>query len=444
MATEITLNDLKSFEKDFDKSDKNLAIMDAVCTNGIVNCAISNEDSKKLTHAFSTEVEGGNVTDQKRSGRCWMFAATNVMRFEVMKNLNLPNMELSQSYPLFYDKLEKANYFLEAILTTLDEKTSSRTIAFLLSSPMGDGGQWDMFADLIRKYGICPKSCMPETFSSSNTLSLDKYLTLKLREYAKTLRTQHEKGKKEEDLRPMKKKMLTTIYRMLVIALGKPPLKFTFETRDKKNNFVSIKDITPVDFYNTYVKLDLSDYVSVINAPTSDKPFNRSFTVNFLGNVKGGKPVRYLNLPIKELKMMAINQLKDGNAVWFGSDVGQYCDRLSGKMSKEIFNLENLFSTEFPLTKAERLDYGESLMTHAMTLTGVNLVRGRPNRWKVENSWGPANGNNGFFVMDDKWFDEFTYQVVINKKYLTPEQLKAYESDPIVLEPWDPMGSLAL
>ncbi len=444
MATEITLNDLKSFEKDFDKSDKNLTIMDAVCTNGIVNCAISNEDSKKLTHVFSTEVEGGNVTDQKRSGRCWMFAATNVMRFEVMKNLNLPNMELSQSYPLFYDKLEKANYFLEAILTTLDEKTSSRTIAFLLSSPMGDGGQWDMFADLIRKYGICPKTCMPETFSSSNTLSLDKYLTLKLREYAKTLRTQHEKGKKEEDLRPMKKKMLTTIYRMLVIALGKPPLKFTFETRDKKNNFVSIKDITPVDFYNTYVKLDLSDYVSVINAPTSDKPFNRSFTVNFLGNVKGGKPVRYLNLPIKELKRMAINQLKDGNAVWFGSDVGQYCDRLSGKMSKEIFNLENLFSTEFPLTKAERLDYGESLMTHAMTLTGVNLVRGRPNRWKVENSWGPANGNNGFFVMDDKWFDEFTYQVVINKKYLTPEQLKAYESDPIVLEPWDPMGSLAL
>lgn len=445
MKPYISLYDVETFEKNFDKDSKNQVALNAVTRVGLDEASVNNSLQRTLTHNFNIEIEGGKVTNQMRSGRCWMFAATNVMRLEVMKNLNLDNMELSQSYPLFWDKLEKSNFFLENIIKTLDENVSSRLLSYLLKDPLGDGGQWDMFVNIVKKYGVCPKSAMPETFSSSYTLRLDKLLTTKLREFASYLRSEASKGAKLVTLRGYKEKMMDTIYRILAISLGKPPLTFTYETRDKKKNYISIKDISPKDFFAKYVKLDLDDYVSIINAPTADKPFNRSFTVKFLGNVTDGKPVRYLNLPIAELKRLVIDSLKENNAVWFGSDVGQYSTKDTGFLSAAAYDYQDLLSTEFKMDKATRLDYGESLMTHAMTFTGVDLDDNHnPTRWKVENSWGDKTGNLGYYVMDDKWFDQFTYQIVINKKYLTKDELKQYEADPIELEPWDPMGSLAL
>lgn len=441
----ISTKDLEKFEKEFNKDKAHQISMNAATRVGIQESSVNNELKRKLTHQYSLEVPHGKVTNQLRSGRCWMFAATNVMRFEVMKNLNIENMELSQNYPLFFDKLEKSNYFLESILETLDEPLNGRLVSFLLTDPLGDGGQWDMFVSLTEKYGVVPKSAMPETFSSSHTMELDRYMTKKLREFACLLRSDHAKGMDSTYLRGKKDKMLSTIYRMLVIALGVPPSKFTYEGRNKDKKFFRIENITPQEFYAKYVKLNLSDYVSVINAPTLDKPYNASFTVKFLGNVIGGHQVKYLNLPSQRLKELAISQLKDNQAVWFGSDVGQFSTRDTGFLSLNSYKVAELFDTDFPMDKAQRLDYGESKMTHAMTLIGVNLdSKNNPISWEVENSWGEETGNKGMYQMEDSWFDEYVYQVVINRKYLTKDEQKAYDEDPIKLEPWDPCGSLAL
>ena len=441
----ITNEMLSRFSADFNAEKCHKIAMNAVTQNGVTKSAMSPMALRKDEHQFSINLKQGEITNQKSSGRCWMFAALNTMRFEIIKKLNLETFELSQNYPLFWDKLEKANYFLENILATLDEPTNGRLIAWLLSSPLGDGGQWDMFCGLIDKYGVVPKDAMPETDCSSATGEMDKFMTLKLREYACKLRAMHKDGKTAEELASQKEEMLSTIYRMLCICLGEPPKTVTLQVRDKDNNFIRDEGLTPQEFYKKYVGIDLSKRVSLINAPTADKPFGRTFTVKFLGSVHEGRPVKYLNLTSDALKRAAIAQLKDGQPVWFGSDVGQWLVRQGGVMDNEALELGQLFDTDFPMTKAERLDYGESLMTHAMVLMGVNLDKdGKPTMWRVENSWGKDAGKDGYYIMSDKWFDEFTYQVVVDEKYLTDEERKQLEQEPIVLEPWDPMGSLAL
>ncbi|HIV13288.1 MAG TPA: C1 family peptidase [Candidatus Pullilachnospira stercoravium] len=444
MDSSISQNLLDQLEKRFDENPGNRMAMNAAVSCGICASSRNYETEREVPHEFSISLEQGAVTNQKRSGRCWMFAALNCMRFQVIKKQNLEDFELSQSYPLFYDKLEKANYFLESILDTLDEPTDGRLIAHLLAAPLNDGGQWDMLCSIVEKYGLVPKTAMPESVSSSATQEMVSYMTEKLREYACVLRKGYKAGKSMEQLKKEKEAMMETVYRMLCISLGKPPKTFTFEYRDKDGNFHREENLTPKAFYEKYVGLRLDDYVSVINAPTEDKPFYRSYTVQYLGNVKEGRPVKYVNLPIEEMKQAAIAQLKDGEPVWFGCDVGKRSFRDGGLMDTGIYDVETLFDTDFPMTKAERLEYGQSLMTHAMVFQGVNLdENGRPDRWRVENSWGEEAGKKGYFVMSDRWFDEYNYQVVVNKKYLSSKALEAYEMEPVRLNPWDPMGSLA-
>lgn len=444
MDSSISQNLLDQLEKRFDENPGNRMAMNAAVSCGICASSRNYVTEREIPHEFSISLEQGAVTNQKRSGRCWMFAALNCMRFQVIKKQNLEDFELSQSYPLFYDKLEKANYFLESILDTLDEPTDGRLIAHLLAAPLNDGGQWDMLCSIVEKYGLVPKTAMPESVSSSATQEMVSYMTEKLREYACVLRKGHKAGKSMEQLKKEKEEMMETVYRMLCISLGKPPKPFTFEYRDKDGNFHREENLTPKAFYEKYVGLRLDDYVSVINAPTEDKPFYRSYTVQYLGNVKEGRPVKYVNLPIEEMKQAAIAQLKDGEPVWFGCDVGKRSFRDGGLMDTGIYDVETLFDTDFPMTKAERLEYGQSLMTHAMVFQGVNLdENGKPDRWRVENSWGEEAGKKGYFVMSDRWFDEYNYQVVVNKKYLSSKALEAYEKEPVRLNPWDPMGSLA-
>ncbi len=444
MNKEITLEELKSFEKAFDADRANTVAMNAVTNNGIFNASRNSRSLQDNPHVFSVNLKQGKITNQKQSGRCWMFAALNVMRFKAIHDLNLKTFELSQAYPLFYDKLEKSNYFLNSILETLDEPVNGRLISYLLKAPVNDGGQWDMFCNLVKKYGVVPISAYPETNLSSATREMNGYLTEKLREDACILRRRHAAGETLETLHALRAEMMEEIYRFLCICLGKPPKTFDFEYYDKEEGFHRDSGLTPQTFFEKYIGMNMDDYVSLINAPTIDKPYGRSYTVKFLGNVKEGKIVRYLNLEIDELKKVAIAQMQDGSPVWFGCDVGKRSDKGSGVMDLDMFKIEELLNTTFTMNKAERLDYGQSLMTHAMVFQGVNLdEKGAPNRWRVENSWGKDSGAEGYYVMTDRWFDEYIYQVVVNKKYLSDAQIQAYESEPIELEPWDPMGSLA-
>ena len=445
MNTAITSAALTEMNRAF-CSDKALRIArNAVTQNGVNAAARNPEALQHARHEFSLQLEQGSITNQKKSGRCWMFAALNCLRFPMIQRLKLEDFELSQNYTLFYDKLEKSNYFLENILKTLEEPTDSRLISYLLSAPVQDGGQWDMLRNLVKKYGLVPKSAMPETAVSSNTGELNFYLTEKLREFACKLRAEHKNGVSGDALRAQKAEMLQTVYNMLCVCLGCPPETFTLELRSKDGEFIRECGLTPQSFYEKYIGIDLDDYVSVINAPTENKPLHRSFTVRFLGNVEEGKTIRYVNLPSESLKRAAIAQMKDGAPVWFGCDVGKCYVRDEGILDLSVYEPGSLFGTDFPMTKSERLDYGQSLLTHAMVFEGVNLdEKGKPNRWRVENSWGKDVGHDGYFVMSDAWFDEYLYQVVVNRKYLTVEELAEYESEPITLEPWDPMGSLAL
>jgi len=443
MSKEISLQALAAMQQDFAADPLNAMRQRAVIKNGIAATAANIGDTIANPMVFSIEIETGKITNQKSSGRCWLFAGLNTMRLEVMRRCNLDTFELSQNYAMFFDKLEKANYFLEAILETLSEPTDSRLIAHLCAAPVQDGGQWDMFCALVDKYGVVPKAFMPETFHSSNTGVMNKFLTLRLREDAMHLRKAFAQGQPIDALRAQKDEMLSEIYRILCICLGNPPEQFVWEYRDKDKNFIRTDALTPKAFYETYVGRALDDYISIINAPTADKPYNRTYTVDFLGNVLGGRSVKYLNLTSEEQKALAIAQLSDNEPVWYGCDVGQMLEREVGLMGMHTFDYESVLGVPFGMDKAERLDYYSSMLTHAMVLLGVNLVDGKPNRWKVENSWGDKSGQDGYYIMSDEWFDQYNYQIVVHKKYLSPAQLAAWESEPIHLKPWDPMGSLA-
>ena len=426
------------------QEDKNHpTLQKALVNNGINAVAKSQQPQINMPFTFSCEIKTGDITNQKQSGRCWMFAGMNALRKQVMEKCNLETFEISQNYILFYDKLEKTNFFYENILDTLNLDTDSRVISWLLNSPLGDGGQWDMLCNLVDKYGVVPKWVMPETFHSSATGAMVGLLTRKLRKDAAILRRAAVSGKDMNELRKMKGENLQEVYTILCRCLGTPPQKFDFEYRDKDENFFRKADLSPKTFYEEFVNMPLSDYVSIINAPTADKPYGKTFTVQRLGNVSDGRPIKYLNVPIEELRVAAIKQLSDGEVVWFGCDVGKMLDRELGIMSSDMYDYEGALGADFELSKADQLDYCDSSMSHAMVFTGVNLVDGTANRWKVENSWGDKPGKEGWFIMDDKWFDKYMYQVVVNKKYLKAEHLEALDLTPIELKPWDPMGSLA-
>jgi bleomycin hydrolase len=296
----------------------------------------------------------------------------------------------------------------------------------------------------VEKYGVVPKSVMPETESSSNSRPMNAMLVARLREDAKILREMGEQGASVEALRDRKEEMMEVFYRMLSIHLGEPPSSFLWEWRDKDEAFHRHGEITPTAFFETYVGTDLDDKVCLINAPTDDKPFEKLYTVQYLGNVVDGEIVRYLNVDVNTLKQAAVDMIKDGKAVWFGCDVGKSLERDLGIMDPDIYDYPLVYGAEFELDKAGRLDYGQSRMTHAMVLTGVDLDEdGRPTKWRVENSWGTELGDEGYMLMSDAWFDQFVYELTVDKAYVSPRLLEVLDTEAVVLPPWDPMGALA-
>ena len=444
MPKKISLNDVKKYKNKFLRNNKNTASRNALIKNDLNTVALNWENFSQINHHFSHLIEKElPATNQMSSGRCWGFAGLNLMRLEVVKKLGLANFEFSQNYFMFWDKLEKANYFLENIINTRDHAYDSRLIMHLVKAPVQDGGQWDMFVNLLKKYGTVPKKVMAESHQSSNTAQMNKLVTRKLREFALQLREASSKGKAPSELRTMKEDMMSTIYQMLCISLGTPPEKFDWSIRNKKDKFQRFTDLTAQKFYKEHVGIDLDDFVCLINDPRSFTEYNKTYTVEYLGNVSGGNIIRYLNLETDELRKYTIKSIKANDPVWFGCDVGKFFTRQFGVMDMNLFEFDRFYGTTFSMNKAQRLEYGDSVMTHAMLFTGVDLKDKKPTKWRVENSWGADHGEKGFDIMTDPWFDQFMYEVVIHKKHLTKKIIDMYNMEPIGLPPWDPMGSLA-
>ena len=442
--SELTKEFTDQLYANYEANVKYVALENAVTHNVIHASLETRKSAVENTPVFSLDLTKDKVTNQKASGRCWMFAALNTFRHKMISSFQLEDFELSQAHTFFWDKYEKSNWFLEQVIATADQELTSRKVAFLLQTPQQDGGQWDMVVSLFEKYGVVPKSVYPESISSSNSRELNTYLNKLLRQDAQILRDLIHSGADSEVVASKKQELLQEIFNFLAISLGLPPREFDFAYRDKDNQFHSESGLTPQSFYKKYVDLQLDDYVSIINAPTTDKPYGKSYTVDMLGNVVGSRPVRYLNVPMDRLKELAIAQMKAGETVWFGSDVGQVSNRKAGILATDVYDFEAGMDIHLTQDKAGRLDYAESLMTHAMVLTGVDLDEaGQPRKWKVENSWGDKVGTDGYFVASDAWMDEYTYQIVVRKEFLTADELAAYEAEPIVLAPWDPMGALA-
>lgn len=443
-AEAITLNQIEQFQQEFEEEPRNRIALNAVTKTPVRNVAMNRRAVTRHNHTFSHMVKAGASTSQNSSGRCWMFAGLNTFRMAAAQQMNLEDFELSQNYLMFWDKLEKSNYFLESILKTLDEPTDSRLICWLVQDPIQDGGQWDMFVNLIKKYGAIPKEAMPETESSSSSGAMNQNITTKLREYAARLRRMYREGVPLSELKSLKMEMLNEVYRMLAIHLGEPPREFLWQWRDKDREFHRDGVITPQKFFERHVPVDLDSLVCLIHCPQATKSYNTLYTIEYLGNVVEGQIIRYLNVELEVMKRAAVRMIQDGKSVWFGCDVGKMFDRDLGLMDMELFDYSAIYGTGFGMTKAERLDYGQSQMNHAMVFTGVDLdSEGHPRKWRVENSWGDKGGDKGFMVMTDAWFDEYNYEVVVEKQYLAPELLAVLETEPVRLPPWDPMGALA-
>ena len=439
---EIKKENLAKQFKAYKKDEKNVIIRHALSNTSLYTLANNQNNAIDMDFNFDINIKTLPAANQKASGRCWIFAATNVCREIIAKECNLDKFELSQSYLAFFDRLEKANYLLESVIELIDKDYDDRTLTYLLQNGVGDGGQWDMFVSLVNKYGVCPKNVFPETNTSSATRETGQLINFSIRKYASEAKALYEKEGLEA-VRKQKDKLLNKFYVLLTNAYGLIPEKFDFEYTDKDGNYHLEKGFTPLSFKEKYLGSLLDDFVSLINAPTKSKPFGKTYTIQYLGNVVGGKEVTHLNVSMDRMKELILAQMKDNRIVWFGSDVGFYGDREEGVWDDGKFDLDSLTSLNLKMDKGESLDYHASQMNHAMCITGVSFKDGIPSKWKIENSWGTDRAKAGYYIMSASWFDQFVYQAVVDKKYLNKDELKALKAKPIVLKPWDPMGSLA-
>mgnify|MGYP002518751110 CR=1 FL=1 len=437
------LNQMRTEEirNEYDKDKTNLLMRHALARNSISNVIFDSSSLKEVDGKFSIDIKTLPVANQKQSGRCWIFAGLNVLREIIAKKCGLDNFELSQNYISLYDKIEKANFALESLLQLAKRDHDDREFAYILQEPLSDGGQWDMFVNLVKKYGVMPKAAFPETYQSEGTRESDAIVNDVIRNFAAKAHLLLTAGK-EKEARELKERTIEKIYFFFLNCFGLPPKIFDFEYRNKEGYHVE-RNLTPKVFFEKYIGNKIDDYQSLIHSPTIDKPYLRNYTIDYLGNVIEGKRINHLNLPMERIKEIIVQQLSDNEVVWFGSDVSFYRDRNTPAWNDKAFDYMNSFGFAIQFDKAEMLDFKASAMNHAMVLTGVNLVDGIPTKWKIENSWGADNGDKGYYVMSSSFFDHFAYQAVVLKKYLTKEELEASSKEPVHLHPWDPMGTLA-
>ena len=438
MAHELTVQELEKFSADFNKNPENKVIARAAQRSGVLEASYNDRVQSKLTRVFSTELDTDNVTNQKHSGRCWEFATLNVLRHAFGKKYKAKNFTFSQAYNFFWDKIERANMFYNRILDSADMPLDSRQVKTDLDFAGSDGGQFQMAAALVEKYGVVPSYAMPETFNTNDTTGFATALGDKLKKDALVLRHLKQYGK-DDEIAKTREKFLSEVYQMTAIAVGEPPKTFDLEYRDDDKKYHLDKNLTPLEFLHKYLgDVDFDDYVVLTNAP--DHEDNELYGLPAEDNIEGSIRIKLLNVPMEYLSSAAIAQLKDGEAVWFGNDVLRQMDRKTGYLDTNLYKLDDLFGVDFKMSKADRLRTGVGQVSHAMTLVGVDEDNGEVRQWKVENSWGDKSGSKGFYVMNNEWFNDYVYAVVVHKKYLTDKQKELAEGPITDLPAWDSLA----
>lgn len=422
----------------YGKNAGNKAVRNALAGNSIDVLAVNAENIGKFDNNFSHRVKSKGITDQKRSGRCWLFTGLNVLRSQMMAKNDLPELKLSHNYNFFYDQLEKANLFLHGMIDNAAKPEDDKMVEWLMRNPLSDGGQFTGIADNISKYGVVPDRVMPESFSAENTSRMNNLLSLKLREDGLELRKMAKDGKNTKAIAERKEQMLADVYRILALTLGEPPTEFTWTRRNSKGDAVSTKTYTPLEFYKEYAGNDLKNgYVMLMNDPTRE--YYKLYEIDFDRHSYDGDNWTYINLPVDEIKEMAIKSIKDSTMMYFSCDVNKFLDRKNGVADPANFDYEALMGTTFGMNKAERIRTFASASSHAMTLVAVDLdANDKPIKWLVENSWGDGP-NNGHLILSDKWFDEYMFRLVVDKKYVDSKILNILKQKPTLLPAWDPM-----
>lgn len=434
----ISPQQLEEIKKGYAGTDADRAIRNAITNNDINKLAVNRDNMNHLDNHFSHRVKSKGITNQKSSGRCWLFTGLNIFRADIINTYNLNDFQFSHSYPFFWDQLEKANLFLQGIIDTRDKPMDDQTVDWLFKNPLSDGGQFTGVADILTKYGVVPADVIAETNSSDNTRQMANLIALKLKEYGLQLRDQSAKGIKPAQLEKTKTEMLATIYRMLVLNLGEPPTQFHWTLRDAKGDVISSKEYTPQSFYEEFIGADLkNNYIMLMNDPTRE--YYKLYEIDYDRHMYDGKNWTYVNLPVEEIKQMAIASIKDSTMMYFSCDVGKFFDRTRGLLDVNYYDYGALLGTTFGMDKEQRIRTFSSGSSHAMTLMAVNLdEQGNPKKWMVENSWGPG-ANNGHLIMTDEWFNEYMFRLVVEKQYITDPVKEVLKQKPIRLPAWDPM-----
>ncbi len=435
----ISLEMIEKMQKEFNADKENIMRMNAISNNSIKDIALSRKNLSGIEHHFKYRVDVTGITDQQKSGRCWLFTSLNVIRPMVIEKYDLSDFEFSQNHLFFWDQFEKANLFLENIIDHADEDIDSRYNQWLLKSPVGDGGVWNSFTNLVTKYGLVPLSIMPETHNSKNTGYMRRLIRRKVREFALELRDMHEKGAKGKAIEARKIEMMGVVYKMLALNLGEPPQKFEYRFVTKDGDIGKRKTYTPQEFAKTILPdVNYNDYVMLMNDPTRE--YHRLYEIDNDRNVMEGINWKYINLPNNELKKYAVASIKGNDAMYASCDVGKQLNNDIGLSDPANYDYERAYGIEFNMDKKDRIISRESGSSHGMALIAVDVdEQESPVKWQFENSWGSKSGHNGYLSFTDKWFDEYMFRVVIHKEYLPEKVLEILEQKPTMLPPWDPM-----
>lgn len=429
---------IQKIQASFDNTPTNTALINAVTHNSIKSLVKSRANEGRINHLINTKVTTHGISNQRSSGRCWLYTGLNTLKPMVLAKYDIKDFEFSQTFSFFWDQFEKANLFLEIAIATADKPLTDRKVDWMMKNPIGDGGQWTTFADIVKKYGIVPASAMPDTYQSKNTQMMSRLLARKLREDALELRDLVNNGVKPKNIASTKIEMLKDIYRILVLSLGEPPQQFKWQYTTKEGVPSKEMIFTPEKFYNEVVGINVDNYVMFMNDPT--RKYYKLYEVEYDRNLVEGANWKYINLPMDVIKKFAVKSIRANEAMYLSCDVGKQLDSKKGYLDVNLYDYNNLFGVEFGMDKAKRIQSFDSGSSHGMALIGVNLLDdGTTDKWLLENSWGADKGNHGYLTMTDSWFNEYMFRLVINKKYIDQDILKILDGKATMLPPWDPM-----